>query len=354
MWSRSRRSRARGYGRWDTFAQPTVAEQRSRATAAVARLGKKGDALDPVRPIAGAIAKTFWGKAWCSHLESLGDYSNRLPRGRSYVRHGAVIDLRIEEGEVRARVQGSALYEIVITIRPVAAPRWKKLVSACGGSVGSIFDLMSGALPKPVIAKVTDPREGMFPLSGEISFDCSCPDYASMCKHVAATLYGVGARLDERPELLFVLRGADHHALVSEATARVVDQATAAPVTAKLLDTDALSDVFGIALDGFDRAATSAPVPEPTHAPTVTAGAATTPAKRPARASATVAKRPAKQSAKKTAATTKKPAATTKKPAKKTAAATKKPAKETAARKRSEVGALGDMLRDSLRAAFAR
>ncbi len=347
MWSRSSRSRARGYGRWDTFAQPTVAEQQRRATAAVARLGKKGDALDPVRPIAGAIAKTFWGKAWCSHLEALGDYSNRLPRGRSYVRHGAVVDLQISEGKVQARVQGSSLYRIEITIRPVAPARWKKLVDGCSGSIETIFDLMSGSLPKPVIAKVTDPRDGMFPASSEISFACSCPDWASMCKHVAATLYGVGARLDERPELLFVLRGADHRALVSEASARVIDQATAAPVTAKLLDVDALSDVFGIALDGLDRATVRAPVPQPTVAPIVPAGAAAKPTKRTARETAATTKRTAKKSA----------ASSARAPAKKKAASTEPPAKigtRRAARKSSGFDALGDMLRDSLRAAFTR
>lgn len=231
------------------FTKPTVAQQRTRATAASKRLRAKGEKLEPVPRIGGAIARTFWGKSWCANLESYSDYSNRLPRGRSYVRSGTVLHLAISEGRVVAKVQGSSLYDVAIAIKPLSASRWNALVAASRGEVTSLDALLSGDLPHSVLRVVTDRAEGMFPAPREISFECSCPDYASMCKHVAAALYGVGARLDTRPELLFVLRGRDQHALVAQAAAATITNATAAPVDAKLLDADSLEGIFGIAID---------------------------------------------------------------------------------------------------------
>jgi len=165
------------------------------------------------------------------------------------VRHGAVLDLRIEKGCVTSVVQGSSAYDVSVTIRPVASARWAALVNECRGDVSSIADLLSGALPPRVLKAMCEHETGLFPEPREIEFTCSCPDFARMCKHVAATLYGVGARLDEKPELLFVLRGADHHALVGEAAVATVNAATAVPAGVKLLDDAAVADIFGIALE---------------------------------------------------------------------------------------------------------
>ena len=218
-------------------------------------------------PFDGALARSFWGKSWCQNLESYSDYSNRLGRGRSYVRNGAVVDLRIEEGRITSRVQGRRLYEVRVTIRPVATARWSALVSACHGDVSSIADLLSGALSPRVLKAMCEHDKGLFPEPREIEFTCSCPDWASMCKHVAATLYGVGARLDERPELLFVLRGADHHALVGEAAVATVNAATALPVGAKLLGDAAVADIFGITVEpALAPVSPSAPAPKPKRA----------------------------------------------------------------------------------------
>lgn len=231
------------------FAQPTVAVQRARAQRADKRLRAKGEKLDPVPRLTGAIARTFWGKSWCANLESYSDFGNRLPRGRTYLRSGAVLHLAISEGRVVAKVQGSSLYDVTIAIKPLNTKRWSALVAASRGDLGSLDALLSGDLAPSVLRVVTDRATGMFPAPREISFECSCPDYASMCKHVAAALYGVGARLDARPELLFVLRGRDHHALVAQAAAATVTDATAAPVDAKLLDGGSLEGIFGIAID---------------------------------------------------------------------------------------------------------
>jgi len=132
---------------------------------------------------------------------------DRLPRGRSYVRNGSVVDLQVARGEVSARVQGSSLYRGTIRIKPLAAARWRALKTACAGQITSLVSLLQGKLPDNVLRAVTDRATGLFPAPSEIELDCSCPDFATLCKHLAAVLYGVGARLDTQPELLFLLRG---------------------------------------------------------------------------------------------------------------------------------------------------
>jgi len=273
------------------FAQPTVAEQRARASRASSSLRASGVKLEPVAPMSGAIARTFWGKSWCTNLESYGDYSNRLPRGRTYVRSGAVLHLSIVEGRVTAKVQGSSLYDVTISIKPLTNPRWIALVDASRGDVRSLDALLSGDLPPSVLRIVSDRADGMFPGPREIDFSCSCPDYASMCKHVAATLYGVGARLDTRPELLFLLRGRDHRALVAQAAAATVTDATAAPIDAKLLDGDSLEGMFGIALDREQPAPRSGVRPIPSKRTTPRATGKPIKAPKPEAASKKTAKR---------------------------------------------------------------
>jgi uncharacterized Zn finger protein len=270
----------------------TVADQRVRAQRAEKRLRESGEKLDPVPRIEGKIARTFWGASWCSNLESYSDYSNRLPRGRSYVRSGSVLHLALSEGRVNAKVQGSSLYDVTIAIKPLNTKRWNALVEASRGDVTSLDALLSGDLPPSVLRVVTDRAEGMFPAPREIDFKCSCPDYASMCKHVAATLYGVGARLDARPDLLFVLRGRDHRALVAQAAAATISKATATPVDAKLLDADSLEEIFGFAVDAEPTAlpaSTVRTVAETREAkprkPTNSKSAKTKPAKVPKRKS---------------------------------------------------------------------
>jgi uncharacterized Zn finger protein len=195
----------------------SVAEKRLNAERELARLKKRGQSIAPVRIEGRTIAKTFWGQAWCTNLERYSDYENRLPRGRSYVRNGSVVDLKIGKGEVVAMVAGSALYKIKVSIAPVAKARWKSICRDCAGSVGSLIELLQGHLAKGVMDRVCRVGDGLFPSPGEIKLACSCPDWADMCKHVAAVLYGVGARLDEAPRLLFVLRKVDESELLAQA-----------------------------------------------------------------------------------------------------------------------------------------
>lgn len=222
-----------------------VAERRRKAEKAAARAKKAGATLSPVAPSRGAIARTFWGKAWCDNLERYGDYANRLPRGRTYVRNGSVIDLAIGRGEVRAQVMGSSLYRVEVRVAAVADRHWKAIGADCAGSIDSMVELLQGTFSKAVMQRLCRPGDGLFPAPKEIEFTCSCPDWASMCKHVAAVLYGVGARLDQRPELLFELRRVDGKDLLAQA-GKGLTRPRKAPATAKVLDESALGDVFGI------------------------------------------------------------------------------------------------------------
>ena len=194
-----------------------VAEKRRQAERKLAKLKKQGHSVAPVKIEGRTIAKSFWGKSWCTNLERYSDYENRVPRGRTYVRNGSVVDLQIAKGKVTAMVAGSSLYKINITIAPVAAARWKAICRDCAGTINSLVELLQGRLAKGVMDRVCREGDGLFPSPEEIKLSCSCPDWADMCKHVAAALYGVGARLDEKPQLLFVLRGVDENELLARA-----------------------------------------------------------------------------------------------------------------------------------------
>lgn len=227
----------------------SVAKRRASAEKAVAKARKAGAEFSPITAFSGGIAKTFWGKSWCQNLENYSDYSNRLPRGRTYVRNGSVIDLVVRAGEVKAQVMGSSLYRVEVKINEVQAAHWQAISAECAGSIDSLVELLQGKLSKAVMERISKPGDGLFPTPKEINFTCSCPDWASMCKHVAAVLYGIGARLDQQPELLFTLRRVDAKDLVNRATAGL-PISTKRLKSGKVLDGVALADVFGIEMAG--------------------------------------------------------------------------------------------------------
>jgi uncharacterized Zn finger protein len=238
---------------WNSRRYVSAAKKRLRAQKAVKTLEKNGQKMNPVRIEGRSIARSFWGKAWCENLESYSDYANRLPRGRTYVRNGSVIDFAIAPGEIRALVSGSALYRIKIKIQPVQKAEWKALKTDCAGRVGSLMDLLQGKLSAQVMEIITRRETGLFPRPAEIGLSCSCPDWAGMCKHVAATLYAVGARLDQNPELLFVLRGADHLELVTEATESVTIGVSSSLDGSATLTGENLAEIFGIEIEPEGR-----------------------------------------------------------------------------------------------------
>ena len=238
-----------------------VAARRAKARREMNKLRKKGKDIQPVEIEGRTIARSFWGKRWCEHLESFSDYANRLPRGRTYVRNGSVCHLAIQTGRIDAVVSGSELYDVTIRIDKLKTTVWKSVKTRCSGQIGSMLELLQGKLSQQVMGVVTDRDRGLFPKPGEIKLDCSCPDWATMCKHVASVLYGVGSRLDDRPESLFLLRGVDTAELIATEMALPGDAATH-----DALADDALAGIFGIDLDtdiDSDIGSEDAPPPAP-------------------------------------------------------------------------------------------
>ena len=233
-----------------------VAERRRQAEREAAKIRKKGGSLAPVVLTGNAIARTFWGKAWCDNLERYSDYSNRLPRGRAYVRNGSVIDLKIEAGEVKALVSGTSVYKVNAKIAALAPARWKALCSDCAGAIDSLVELLQARFSQGVMERMCRQQTGLFPSPKEISFTCSCPDWASMCKHVAAVFYGIGARLDQKPELLFELRKVDHTALIATAGADLT-LGGKGPAAGRVLADPGLAEIFGIEFAGPAQGAAS-------------------------------------------------------------------------------------------------
>jgi uncharacterized Zn finger protein len=244
------------YNQWAPYVP--VAERRRKAAAEMAKLKKKGHPVSPVVIQGRAIATTVWGKGWCQNLESYADFANRLERGRAYVRNGSVVDLQLSPGRVEARVSGSSMYRIEATVKPLPQARWQALCADCSGGIDSLVELLQGRFAGGVMERLCRKGDGLFPAPKEIELHCSCPDGAYLCKHLAAVLYGIGARLDERPELLFTLRQVDAGALIAKAGAGL-SAAGAAPQSDRTLASDDLGALFGLELDAGAEEHRSAP-----------------------------------------------------------------------------------------------
>ena len=242
--------------------------QRVQVLLDIERRKKRGEKMEPLAAPKGPrkLAHTFWGKAWCQHLESHSDYEYRLPRGRSYLRQGNVYNLAIAPGKITATVAGSSLYEVAVTIAPLAKAAWKKIRDDCAGQVGSLLDLLGGTLGDGVLRAITDHERGLFPKPSEIKLSCTCPDWADMCKHVAAVLYGVGVKLDTAPDLFFVLRSVDPSELLA-ATAH--ETLASAQGTDAALAGEDLGALFGISLGADEAAPKAAPSKKPKSRATV-------------------------------------------------------------------------------------
>jgi uncharacterized Zn finger protein len=248
---------SRYYGGWAPYVP--VAARRAQAEREVAKLAKKGAVISPVKLLGKKIASTFWGTAWCDNLESYHDFENRLPRGRTYVRNGSVVDLQIAPREVTAMVSGSSLYKVKITIGEVVKAHWTSICADCSGAIDSLVELLQGRFSKGVMERICRQGAGLFPKPSEIRFSCNCPDYASMCKHVAAALYGVGARLDAEPILLFRLRAVNENDLVA-GIGKVLPMAKQGPASGKVLEADDIAALFGLDM-GDGEAPAEAVVP---------------------------------------------------------------------------------------------
>jgi uncharacterized Zn finger protein len=327
------------YMRWKPYVPVVKRRAQAENAATKAKKAKKGYA--PVTLSGRTIADTFWGKAWCSNLEAYSDYDNRLPRGRGYVRNGSVVDLKIEPGKVLAKVMGSRLYNVEIDVDPVSAKRWKALAKDSTGSIDSLVALLQGTFSKAMMLRLCQPSTGLFPSPKQIRFTCSCPDWASMCKHVAAVLYGVGARLDTQPDLLFTLRRVDAADLVRQAAEAPLNLGQR-PTKERVIEEAALSELFGIELGQAPALPAAAPkkisTPASKTASLKPAVAKKTPAKK-----STTKKVPAKKAASKTTSKTARSVLKAKAPpaaAKKTARKSTKTTKTTKTATRAKASAI--------------
>jgi uncharacterized Zn finger protein len=246
-----------GYGGWAPYVP--VAQRRAKAAAYAKALEKQqGRKLVPVKVAGRAIATSFWGQAWCANLEAYSDFANRLPRGRTYVRNGSVIDLSISPGQINALVSGSEVYSVTVSIGTLPKAAWKEIQRDCARSIASLIDLLQGRFDRGVMQRLTRINGGLFPQPTEIEMQCSCPDSAGLCKHIAAVLYGVGAQLDHSPELLFTLRKVDHLELIGQAvSAESLDRALTGE-TGETLEASDLGEMFGIELESSTAAPASA------------------------------------------------------------------------------------------------
>jgi uncharacterized Zn finger protein len=258
------------YHEWGWRPYVSVAERRRQAEREMAKLRKMGYPVSPVVIEGRTIVKTFWGKAWCDNLERYSDYASRLPRGRTYVRNGSVVDLQIVPGEVKALVSGSEIYKVVVKVAPVPKGRWRSICQDCAGAIDSLVELLQGRFSKGVMERICRQRTGLFPTPDKIELSCSCPDWASMCKHVAAVLYAIGARLDQQPELLFKLHEVDEKELIAKAS-KGLPLAGKGRVAEKILGSDNLSAIFGLemAQDTNPEAEMSAQQAKPRRAKTL-------------------------------------------------------------------------------------
>ena len=241
--------------RWAPYVP--VAKRRAQAASKMEKLKKKGQAIQPIEIQGRTIARTFWGKAWCDHMESFCDHDNRLPRGRTYVRNGSVCHLEINEGQVKAMVSGSSIYNITISIKPLVCEKWHIIKNTCMGKISSLLELLSGKLSTGVMDVVCHPEGGLFPVPHDLTLHCDCPDWATMCKHVAAALYGVGSRLDADPAQLFKLRGVNFEELI-DVNQAVLEVTSTKQARRKRLEDAAFTDLF-------DFGTTEEPIVEATH-----------------------------------------------------------------------------------------
>ena len=236
---------------WDMpyYEQPDAKQLRKNAAESVSKEKKRGNVLEPVSVKGRDIVKNWWGKAWCSNLEQYADYESRLDRGKRYVRNGSVLDLKINKGKILARVQGTRKtpYKIEIRISPLSEEKCQNIIQKCGRKIENMEELLNGKFPLEM-QELFQGKDGLFPTPKEIGFNCSCPDWALMCKHVAAALYGVGVRLDENPLLFFELRGIDVGRFIDVTLANRVETmlANEGKQSSRIIEDEDITSLFGV------------------------------------------------------------------------------------------------------------
>lgn len=234
------------------YSQMNAEELQKKARESVLSAKNKGKTMHPIVIEGKGIAKSWWGQAWCKNIEQYADYASRIERGKRYVRSGAVVDLVIKSGKVFARVQGTRKtpYKVEIKISPLKEENCDQIIERCGSQIETLQELVNGNFPTE-LQDIFTGEHGLFPTPREISFNCSCPDWALMCKHVSAALYGIGVKLDENPFLFFELRGIDANRFIDVAiqdhVETMLDHADLEP-TERAMDDSCIESLFGLKL----------------------------------------------------------------------------------------------------------
>jgi uncharacterized Zn finger protein len=165
----------------------------------------------------GAFGTSWWARRWIGVLEGF-DIGSRLARGRSYARNGQVLSIAVEDGKVKAKVQGSRPrpYEVEIGVKTLSRAEWDKVLDALGRQALFAAKLLAGEMPQDIEEVFKNVDLSLFPArSDDLRTDCSCPDWSNPCKHVAAVYYLLGEEFDRDPFLIFALRGLDRDALMA-------------------------------------------------------------------------------------------------------------------------------------------
>lgn len=237
-----------GYYGW--YKKETAEDKRKKFQKSLDELRKTNPDISPIIIEGRAIANKWWGKAWNKNLENYADFRNRISRGKSYVKNGAVLDLQIAEGKIEALVQGSRSnpYNVTISIDKLDKKKWERVIEICNQKIDTIETLLLGNFPKELDEMFSNSKNGMFPSPKEIHFRCSCPDSARMCKHVAAVLYGIGARLDEDPILFFKLRDIDFQELLKKSIEDKMESMlkNADKKSRRVIEDSEVFDLFGV------------------------------------------------------------------------------------------------------------
>ncbi len=241
---------ARYWNEFTVYSQPTVEELRKKIAKSEEKAKEKGRKYEPiVASRERAICKSWWGCAWCNNLEQYADFASRLERGKRYVKAGSVIDLQIKKGKAEAKVQGTRVtpYKVEIRISPMTVEQCDRIIEKCGNKIENMESLINGNIPEDLRETFTG-KDGLFPTPNAISFNCNCPDWALMCKHVAAAMYGIGKRLDENPFYFFTLRGLDADRLINVALENKVEKmlANADRPSDRIIPEGKLNALFGV------------------------------------------------------------------------------------------------------------
>ena len=214
-----------------------AADLKKLAAMRLAELQAEGQELHPVVNSSRKLATHFWGSAWMKQLALCESGGMCLAPGRTLLRHGCVLDMRISRGCITALVSADELYEVELHLTPLEGEQLESLTLSCGNHINSLLSLLEGKVDTSVLEQLCHPENGILPTPQDWKMHCTCPDWAEPCPHAAAAIYAAGCLIDADPKLLFTLRSIEPDALLAP-TAQSIE-----------IDTNKLASMFGIDID---------------------------------------------------------------------------------------------------------